>query len=61
MWRYTDRIFLASALAKSELSALSPCRFTAGERASGTHRIGALRNLRVSLDDMEKILESTKT
>jgi hypothetical protein len=33
-------IFLASALAGGEWSASSPCHFTPGERAPGTHWIG---------------------
>jgi hypothetical protein len=33
-------IFFTSALAGGEWSASGPCRFTSGERASGTHFIG---------------------
>jgi hypothetical protein len=41
-------VFLASALVGGEWLASRPCRFTAGERASGTHWIGA------SMGNMEK-------
>jgi hypothetical protein len=41
-------IFLTSKLAGREWSASCPCHFTPGERAPGTHWIGA------GLDDVEK-------
>jgi hypothetical protein len=48
-------IFWTSALVGGEWSASRLGRFTPGERAPGTHCIGA------SLDDMEKILDPIGT
>jgi hypothetical protein len=48
-------IFLTSALAGGGWSASRPCRFTPGERATGTHRIGGVVVPRAGLDDVEKI------
>jgi hypothetical protein len=47
-------IFLTSALAGGEWSAPRPGRFTAGERALGTHWIGGCVDPTSSLDDAEK-------
>jgi hypothetical protein len=47
-------IFLTSALVGGEWSASRPGRFTPGERAPGTHRIGGWVGPRTGLDDMEK-------
>jgi hypothetical protein len=47
-------IFLTSALVGGELSTSRPGRFTPGERAQGTHRIGGWVDLRAGLDDVEK-------
>jgi hypothetical protein len=47
-------IFLTSALVVCEWSASRPGRFTAGERAPGTHWIGGWVDPRAGLDDMEK-------
>jgi hypothetical protein len=47
-------IFLTSALAGGEWSVSQPSRFTAGERASGTHWIGCWVDPRAGLDDVEK-------
>jgi hypothetical protein len=46
--------FLASTLYGGEWSATRPCRFTPGERAPGTHRIGGWVGPRVGLDAVEK-------
>jgi hypothetical protein len=46
-------IFLTSALAGGEWSALLAGRFTSGERAPGTHWIGGWVNLRTGLDDVK--------
>jgi hypothetical protein len=54
-------IFLASALVGGEWSALRPCRFTPVERAPGTHWIGSWVDLRIGLDEVEKILDPTGT
>jgi hypothetical protein len=45
---------MSSALVGSEWSASRPCRFTPGERDSGTHSIGSWVDPRIGLDDMEK-------
>jgi hypothetical protein len=47
-------IFLVSAIAGCEWSASSPCRFTPGERAPGTHWIGGWVDPRAGLDNAEK-------
>jgi hypothetical protein len=47
-------VFLTSALGGGEWSASRPCRFTPGERASGTHWIGGWVDPRAGLDDVEK-------
>jgi hypothetical protein len=47
-------LFLTSALDGGELSAGSPCCFTPGETASGTHCIGGWMGPRNRLDVMEK-------
>jgi hypothetical protein len=47
-------IFLTSALAGGEWSALRSGRFTFWERATGTHWIGGWVDLRAGLDDVEK-------
>jgi hypothetical protein len=47
-------LFLTSALAGGEWSASRPCRFTPGERASGTHCIGGWVRPRAGVDDIEK-------
>jgi hypothetical protein len=47
-------IFLTSALAGGEWSASRSGRFTPGETAPGTHRIGGWVEPRVVLDDVEK-------
>jgi hypothetical protein len=47
-------IFLTSALAGGEWSALRPGRFTPGERAPDTHWIGGWVGPRAGLDDVEK-------
>jgi hypothetical protein len=47
-------IFLTSALAGGEWSASRPCRFTLGERATGTHWIGGWVGPQAGLDDVEK-------
>jgi hypothetical protein len=47
-------IFLTSALAGGEWSASFPCRFTLGERAPGTHRIGGWVGPSTGLEDLEK-------
>jgi hypothetical protein len=49
-----DHIFLISALAGGEWSASRLGRFTAGERASGTHLIRSWLDPRLDLDDVEK-------
>jgi hypothetical protein len=51
-------IFLTSALAGGEWSASRSGRFTPGERAPDTHRIGVWVDPRAGLDDVEKILYS---
>jgi hypothetical protein len=53
-------IFLTSALAGDEWSASRDGRFTPGERALGTHRIGWV-DPTASLEDVEKTLEPTRT
>jgi hypothetical protein len=47
-------IFLTSALVRGEWSASHSCRFTTGERASGTHWIGGWVDPRAGLDDLKK-------
>jgi hypothetical protein len=47
-------VFLTSALVAGEWSASRHGRFTAGERAPGTHWIGGWVGPRAGLDDMEK-------
>jgi hypothetical protein len=47
-------IFLTSALAGGEWSALHPGRFTLGERALSTHWRGGFVEPRAGLDDVEK-------
>jgi hypothetical protein len=54
-------IFLTSALAGGEWSASCPARFTSGERTTVIHWIGGWVDLRGGLDDMEKILDPTRT
>jgi hypothetical protein len=44
-----------STLVRGERSASHPCRFTPGERATGTHWTGGWVDPRVGLDDMEKL------
>jgi hypothetical protein len=46
-------IFLTSALAGGEWSAPRPCRFSPGERDTGTHWIGGYVDTRTGLDDFE--------
>jgi hypothetical protein len=46
--------FLDLALAGGEWSASRPCRFTPGEKAPGTHRIGGWVDPRAGLDDVVK-------
>jgi hypothetical protein len=48
-------VFLTSALVWSEWSVSRPGRFTPGERATVTHRIGCWVCPRAGLDDMEKL------
>jgi hypothetical protein len=47
-------IFFNSALLAGEWSASRPCRFTPGERATGTRWTGGWVGPRTGLDDMEK-------
>jgi hypothetical protein len=47
-------VFLTSAPAGGEWSALRPCHFTPGERAPGTHWIGGWVETRACLDYVEK-------
>jgi hypothetical protein len=47
-------IFLTSALTGGEWSASRPGRFTAGDKAPGTHSIGGWVDLRTGLEDVEK-------
>jgi hypothetical protein len=47
-------IFLTSALGGGEWSASRSCRFTPGERASGTHWLGGWVGPRAGLDNVEK-------
>jgi hypothetical protein len=47
-------VFLTPALVGDEWSASHPCRFTPGEKAPGTHRIGVWVDLRAGLDDVKK-------
>jgi hypothetical protein len=47
-------IFLTSALVGSEWSASRPCRFTPGEKASGTNWIEGWVDLKAGLDDLDK-------
>jgi hypothetical protein len=54
-------VFLTSVLVGGEWSASRPCRFTPGERVRGTHCIGGWVDPRASLDDVEKILDPTRT
>jgi hypothetical protein len=54
-------IFLASALAGGDWSATRTSRFTPGERAPGTHWIGGWVSPRGGLDDVEKILDPSRT
>jgi hypothetical protein len=54
-------IFLTSALAGGEWPALRPGHFSPEERAPSTHWIGGWVNPRAGLDDVEKILDPTRT
>jgi hypothetical protein len=54
-------IFLTSALVRGEWSASRLCRFTLGERVSGTRWIEGWVGLRAGLDDVENILDPTRT
>jgi hypothetical protein len=56
-----DPHFLDAALAGGEWSASRPGRFTLGERAPSTHRIGGCVDPRAGLDDVEKIIDPTGT
>jgi hypothetical protein len=47
-------IFLTLAIAVGEWSASRPRRFTPGEIAPGSHRIGGWADPRAGLDDLEK-------
>jgi hypothetical protein len=47
-------VFLTLALDGGEWSASRPCRFSAGERAPGTHWIGGWVDPKAGLDNMEK-------
>jgi hypothetical protein len=47
-------LFSTSALVGGEWSALHPGRFTPGERAFGTHRIGRWMDARAGLEDVKK-------
>jgi hypothetical protein len=47
-------VFLTSTLVGGEWLASRPCRFTPGERATGTHRIGGRVGPKAGLDHMEK-------
>jgi hypothetical protein len=47
--------FLTSALVGGEWSASRPCRFTPGERVSGTHWIGGWVRPRAGLGGKEKL------
>jgi hypothetical protein len=47
-------IFLTLALDGGEWSASRPSRFTPGERAPGSYRIGGCVSQRAGLDDVEK-------
>jgi hypothetical protein len=47
-------IFLTSALAGGDWSALRPGRFIPGDTDPGTHWIGGWVNPRAGLDDLEK-------
>jgi hypothetical protein len=47
-------VFLTSSLIGGEWSASLPGRFTTGERAPGTHCIGAWVGPRAGLDDVEQ-------
>jgi hypothetical protein len=51
---YRFHVFLTSALDGIEWSASRTGRFTPGERAPGTHWIGAWVGPRAGLDNMEK-------
>jgi hypothetical protein len=48
-------IYLTSVLVGGVWSVSRPCRFTPGERAPGTYWRGGWADLRVGLDDVEKI------
>jgi hypothetical protein len=54
-------IFLSSALAGVQWSATRPGRFAAGERATVAHWIGGWVGRITGLDDVEKILDRTRT
>jgi hypothetical protein len=54
-------IFLTSALDGGEWSASRPFRFTPGKRAPGTHWIGGWVGPTAGLDNVEKILDPTRT
>jgi hypothetical protein len=54
-------IFLTSALVGGEWSASRPGHFTPGERAPRTHWIGRWVDPRAGMDDVEKILDPTRT
>jgi hypothetical protein len=54
-------VFFTSAVVGGEWSASRPGRFTPGERAPGTHRIGGWVGPRTGLEDVEKILDPTRT
>jgi hypothetical protein len=47
-------IFLTSILVEDDWTASRPCRFTPGERASGTPWIGGWADSRAGLDDVDK-------
>jgi hypothetical protein len=52
---YRSTFFLTSAVAGGDRPASHRCRFTPPpERATGTHWIGGLVDLRAGLDDVEK-------
>jgi hypothetical protein len=54
-------VFLTSALVGGEWSALTPVRFTPGERVPDTHQIRDWLGPRAGLDDVEKILDPIGT
>jgi hypothetical protein len=46
---------LTSALVRSEWSALRPCRFTSGERGTGTYLAGGYVGPTIGLNDTEEL------